>query len=78
MAFPRRPLIFVAHPDDETLACGGLLQRVGKSLVVFATDGAAPGFGCERRYGSLKDYSDLRFQRLPGRSPIFRRRRSSG
>lgn len=62
MAFPRRPLIFVAHPDDETLACGGLLQRVGKSLVVFATDGAAPGFGCERQSGSLKAYSDLRFQ----------------
>jgi N-acetylglucosamine malate deacetylase 2 len=60
--FPSRPLIFVAHPDDETLACGGLLQRVPASLVVFATDGAAPGFGCERTFGSLKAYSDVRFQ----------------
>jgi len=59
---PNRPLIFVAHPDDETIACAGLLQRALTSLVVFATDGAAPGFGCERRFGSLKAYSDLRFQ----------------
>jgi LmbE family N-acetylglucosaminyl deacetylase len=55
-------LIFVAHPDDETLACGGLLQRVPASLVVFATDGASPGFGCERTFGSLKAYSEVRFQ----------------
>jgi len=59
--FPGRPLLFVAHPDDETLACGGMLQRLPQSLVVFATDGAAPGYGCERKFGSLKAYSDLRF-----------------
>jgi LmbE family N-acetylglucosaminyl deacetylase len=59
---PSRPLIFIAHPDDETLACGGLLQRVPASLVVFAREGAAPGFGCERMFGSLKAYSDVRFQ----------------
>jgi LmbE family N-acetylglucosaminyl deacetylase len=58
----RRPLIFVAHPDDETLACGGLLQRVPASLVVFATDGTPAGFGLERRYGSLQAYTELRFQ----------------
>jgi N-acetylglucosamine malate deacetylase 2 len=58
----RRPLIFVAHPDDETLACAGLLQRVETSLVVFATDGTPAGFGLERKYGSLKTYTELRFQ----------------
>jgi N-acetylglucosamine malate deacetylase 2 len=58
----RRPLIFVAHPDDETLACGGLLQRMPASLVVFATDGTPAGFGLERKYGSLKTYTELRFQ----------------
>ena len=57
-----RPLIFVAHPDDETLACGGLLQRVPASLVVFATDGTPAGFGLERRYESLQAYTELRFQ----------------
>lgn len=58
----RRPLVFVAHPDDETLACGGLLQRMPASLVVFATDGTPAGFGLERKYGSLKTYTELRFQ----------------
>jgi LmbE family N-acetylglucosaminyl deacetylase len=57
-----RPLIFVAHPDDETLACGGLLQRFPESLVVFATDGTPAGYGLERRYGRLKAYTELRFQ----------------
>jgi N-acetylglucosamine malate deacetylase 2 len=58
----RRALIFVAHPDDETLACGGLLQRFPGSLVVFATDGTPAGYGLERKYGSLKAYTELRFQ----------------
>jgi LmbE family N-acetylglucosaminyl deacetylase len=62
----QRPLIFVAHPDDETLACGGLLQRVPTSLVVFATDGTPAGFGLERKYGSLKAYTELRFQEAAG------------
>ncbi len=57
-----RPLVFVAHPDDESIACGGLLQRFPGSLVVFATDGTPNGYGLERRYGSLKAYTELRFQ----------------
>ena len=57
-----RPLIFVAHPDDETLACGGLLQRVSSSLVVFATNGAPHHHGFERKFGTLQRYSDIRFQ----------------
>lgn len=60
--FPSRPMVFVAHPDDETIACASLLQKAPTSLVVFATDGAAPGFGCERKFGSLKAYSEMRFQ----------------
>ena len=58
----QRPLIFVAHPDDESIACGGLLQRVERSLVVFATDGAPAGYGLERTYGSLQAYTDLRLK----------------
>lgn len=58
--FPGHPLIFVAHPDDETLACGGLLQRLPASLVVFATDGTPGGFGLERQFGSLRAYAELR------------------
>jgi len=58
----RRPLILVAHPDDETIACGGLLQRVAAALVIFATDGAPPRYHFERKFGTLTNYSQLRFQ----------------
>src|SRR5580704_16877343 len=57
-----RLLVFVAHPDDETIACAGLLQRVPASLVVFAVDGAPAGYGFERKFGTLKNYSEERFR----------------
>jgi N-acetylglucosamine malate deacetylase 2 len=56
-----RLLVFVAHPDDETIACSGLLQRAAASLVVFAVDGAPPRYGFERQFGSLREYSEARF-----------------
>jgi len=38
-----RVMLLAPHPDDETLAAGGLLQRArardGQAVVVFATDG---------------------------------------
>jgi N-acetylglucosamine malate deacetylase 2 len=57
-----RLLILAAHPDDETIGCGGLLQRCAGALVVFAVDGAPPRYGFERKSGSLRNYSELRFQ----------------
>jgi N-acetylglucosamine malate deacetylase 2 len=56
-----RVLAFVAHPDDESIGCSGLLQRAESSLVVFAVDGAPPHYGCEQKFGSLQAYSDTRF-----------------
>lgn len=58
----KRLLVFVAHPDDEIIGCGVLLQRVPDALIVFAVDGAPDGFGFERKYGSLENYSSERFK----------------
>jgi LmbE family N-acetylglucosaminyl deacetylase len=74
----RKILVLVAHPDDETIACSGLLQRAPESLVVFAVDGAPPHYGFADKFGSLRHYSEKRFQEssralrfIPGSS--FRR-----
>ena len=58
----RRILILAAHPDDETIACSGLLQRADVALVVFAVDGAPPHYGFEKKFGSLHTYSATRFE----------------
>lgn len=57
-----RLILLAAHPDDETIACGGLLQRVAAAKIIFATDGAPVGFGFEKKFRSLENYSRERFQ----------------
>jgi N-acetylglucosamine malate deacetylase 2 len=54
-----RTLVLVAHPDDETVGCGALLQRIAEPIVVFATDGAPRDQYFWGKYGSR-----LRYQRL--------------
>ncbi len=58
----QRLLVLVAHPDDESIGCGVLMQRMSSSLVVFAVDGAPAGYGFERKSGSLRNYSEERFR----------------
>src|SRR5262249_29498499 len=48
----QRPLLLVAHQDDEALGCGILLQRAEHAVVVFATDGAPADEYFWRQYGS--------------------------
>lgn len=55
-----RTLVLVAHPDDECILCGGLLQRMRKPLVVYATDGSPQDPYFWRGYGSRAAYSRLR------------------
>ncbi|MFB3812617.1 MAG: hypothetical protein ACE14L_00785 [Terriglobales bacterium] len=51
-----RTLVLVAHPDDETGGCGGLLQRLCDPVVVFSTDGAPQDPYFWRRHGSPQNY----------------------
>ena len=55
-----RTLVIVAHPDDESISCGGLLQHMREPCVVFATDGAPEDDYFWRRYGSRESYAALR------------------
>jgi LmbE family N-acetylglucosaminyl deacetylase len=55
-----RTLVIVAHPDDESISCGGLLQRMREPCVVFATDGAPEDDYFWRKYGSRERYAELR------------------
>jgi N-acetylglucosamine malate deacetylase 2 len=54
-----RPLILVAHPDDET-ACATLLQRAYDPVVLFCTDGAPNAEFFWRSYASRREYALLR------------------
>src|SRR2546421_12369046 len=55
-----RTLIVVAHPDDEVIGCGILLQRLRHATVVFLTDGAPADPYFWGRFGSRKAYGQIR------------------
>jgi LmbE family N-acetylglucosaminyl deacetylase len=56
----RRPLVLMAHADDEAIACGALLQRMADPVVVIATDGAPRDDYFWRHHGSREAYAQLR------------------
>lgn len=61
LPLPRALLVF-AHPDDETIAVGGRLERFRKSRLIIVTDGA-PRDGRDARekgFSSLEDYTSAR------------------
>jgi LmbE family N-acetylglucosaminyl deacetylase len=55
-----RTLVLVAHPDDECITCGGLLQRMDEPVVVYATDGSPQDPYFWQKYGSREVYSRMR------------------
>lgn len=63
-----KTLVIMAHPDDETISCGGLLQHIAEPCVVFATDGAPEDDYFWRRFGSRERYARLREEE--GRSAL--------
>lgn len=70
-------LVLVAHPDDEVIACGALMQKMQRAVVVFATDGAPRNEGFWKTYGSRQAYADVRRReawhalRIVGACPVF-------
>jgi len=70
-------LVLAAHPDDEVVACGALMQRMQRATVVFATDGAPRPEGFWKKYGSREAYAEVRRQearralRMAGATPVF-------
>jgi N-acetylglucosamine malate deacetylase 2 len=55
-----RTMVLVAHPDDECITCGGLLQHMRDPAVVYATDGAPQDSYFWKKYGSREAYSQMR------------------
>src|SRR5947209_17955597 len=55
-----RTMFIVAHPDDESISCGGLLQHMREPCIVFATDGAPEDKYFWSRYGSREAYATVR------------------
>ena len=55
-----KTLVLIAHPDDEAVGCGALLQRMTGPVVVFATDGAPRDRYFWEKAGSREAYAELR------------------
>src|SRR5512146_2445946 len=57
-----KTLVLIAHPDDEAVGCGVLLQRMKEAVVVFGTDGSPHDPYFWGKYGSRAAYAELRRQ----------------
>jgi LmbE family N-acetylglucosaminyl deacetylase len=55
-------VLLVAHPDDEVIAFGALLQKMKEAFVVFATDGAPRDDSFWQQYESRETYIQVRRQ----------------
>lgn len=70
-------VMLVAHPDDEVIAFGALMQRMKKAVVVFATDGAPRDQHFWKDHGSREAYAEIRRREaqaaleIVGAEPVF-------
>jgi len=56
----KNTLVVVAHPDDEVIGCGALMQRMEEVRVVFATDGAPLDQKFWPKYDTREQYASVR------------------
>jgi N-acetylglucosamine malate deacetylase 2 len=77
-------VILVAHPDDEVIGFGALMQQMRRPVVVFATDGAPRDDYFWKQYGSREAYAEVRRHEaraalaIVGAEPVFLSDRVSG
>src|SRR5947209_11165575 len=70
-------VVLVAHPDDEVIGFGALLQKMKRGIVVFGTDGAPRDEYFWKAHGSREEYSRIRQQEarealaVVGAEPVF-------
>ena len=72
-----RTLVVVAHPDDEAVGAGALMQRMREAYVVFCTDGGPRDNFFWGRYGSRKKYIAVRSQETRSAAEIARVQQTS-
>jgi len=56
----RRTLVIVAHPDDEAVGAGGLMQRIPDLQLVFCTDGGPLDPWFWKYFGSRENFVSVR------------------
>lgn len=56
----KRTLVVVAHPDDECIGAGVMVQRIEEPAVVFCTDGGPRDEFFWQRFGSREQYVHVR------------------
>jgi LmbE family N-acetylglucosaminyl deacetylase len=62
--------LIVAHPDDETIAAGGIMPRLNHLLIVHVTDGAPQGIGFSRvEFAQLRRRELMSALQVAGISP---------